>query len=356
MTVRNLSPQVFFEQLAARHRPRHVFTGTTKAAFRKWQRSLRPRVLATLGKAPTRVPPRPQLLVEWEEEDLVKQRWEIDVQPGLAAIVIVYRPAGLRRGERRPAILCCHGHGAHGKDPVMGLETTAGVADDIREHNYDYGRQMAHAGFVTYALDWLGFGERDARAKPFEYEGYDRRDPCNVHFLCATMMGTTVLAMNCHDGSRATDLVCKLPFVDAARLGVMGLSLGGTMTTWMMLTDRRFKAADNMCYAGPFHDIAFRTYNVCGSQVTPGLFGLCDLPHLHGLIAPRPLLMEIGIHDTCFEVDHTLAGHFTEVERIYAAAGAPDCLELDLFPGRHRWNGDRSVEFFRRHLRWPGPA
>lgn len=35
---------------------------------------------------------------------------------------------------------------------------------------------------------------------------------------------------------------------------------------------------------------------------------------------------------------------------IYAAAGVPDRLELDLFPGEHGWGGRKSVAFFRKHL------
>jgi hypothetical protein len=82
--------------------------------------------------------------------------------------------------------------------------------------------------------------------------------------------------------------------------------------------------------------------------VTPGIFALVDTPELQGLIAPRPLLAEIGIHDKCFHVDHTLGEHHKRLERIYKAAGAE--LELDLFPGTHAWGGNKSVAFFRKHL------
>jgi hypothetical protein len=76
---------------------------------------------------------------------------------------------------------------------------------------------------------------------------------------------------------------------------------------------------------------------------------LCDVPDLQGLCAPRPLLVEIGIHDECFHVDSATTC-FAEVEKIYSAAGARDNLELDLFEGGHRWGGRKSVEFFRKHL------
>ena len=91
-----------------------------------------------------------------------------------------------------------------------------------------------------------------------------------------------------------------------------------------------------------------RDVNFCGSQITPGLYELCDVPDLHGLIAPRPLLVEIGAYDECFKIESAMSC-FREVEKIYAAAGVRDRLELDLFEGGHRWGGNKSVEFFRKH-------
>ena len=349
-TRRTIDPYNYFEQLAAKHTPTRSFPKHQDEGFDKWKEITLPKVIKTLGKLPRPVPLNPELLVEWREDGLVKQRWVIDTQPGLSAVLYIFRPENLAEGERRPAILCCHGHGAHGKDPIMGITPDPDRKGVVDRANANYGLVMAKRGFVTYAIDWLGFGERSSAAKPFNYDGYGHRDPCNVTSMCATMLGTTLLAMNCHDASQATDFVCDQPYVDADNLGVMGLSLGGTMTTWMMLTDARFRAADVMCYAGPFYDVAYRTYNVCGSQVTPNLFGIVDTPDLLGMIAPRPMLVELGVYDSCFHIDHTLNDHYRRLEAIYASAGADNLLELDLFPFEHAWGDQKSDAFFRKHL------
>ena len=137
--------------------------------------------------------------------------------------------------------------------------------------------------------------------------------------------------------------------MDAERIGVMGLSFGGTMTTWMSICDERIKAADIICYSDRFADFGMRDNNFCGSQITPGIYELCDVPDLHGLIAPGPLLVEIGVYDDCFKVDSAMSC-FGEVEKIYAAAGASDKLELDLFEGGHQWSGKKSFDFFSKNL------
>jgi hypothetical protein len=155
--------------------------------------------------------------------------------------------------------------------------------------------------------------------------------------------------MNVHDGKCALDYLCQQSFVDSKNVGVMGLSFGGTMTTWMALMDDRIKAADIICYSDRFSDFGMRDVNFCGSQITPGVYELCDVPDLHGLIAPRPLLVEIGSYDDCFMIDSAMSC-YKEVEKIYGAAGAADRLELDLFEGGHKWGGNKSVAFFKKHL------
>lgn len=352
---RNLDPRQFYEATAAQHTPALTFDPDHGTAFQAWKQQTLPRVLETLGDTPAAVDPRPELLVEWQEDGLTKQRWAIDVQPHLSAIVLIYRPSDLTEGERRPALLCCHGHGDFGKDTVMGLGINDAQRLEIATQHNHYGLKMAQKGFVTYSLDWIGFGERNAQRKPSFYDGYYGRDICNVNQICATLLGRSVLGSNIHDAKAATDLVCRQPYVDADRLGVIGLSYGGTMSTWMMLADERFLASSVCCYTGPFHAIGYERYDICGSQITNGLFKLVDVADLQGLIAPRPLLLEVALHDRVFQIDPILQQHLPQLQRIYNAADAADRLTVDLFEGDHRWHGQHTDTFFRTHLHadWP---
>jgi dienelactone hydrolase len=231
----------------------------------------------------------------------------------------------------------------------MGNDSTPELRAHIALHNYNYGHQMAKAGYVTFAIDWIGFGERNDSHKPNYLSTNEGRDWCNLYYLHATMLGTTSLAINIAHGQAATDFACSLPFVDGSRLGVMGLSGGGTMTLWMALCDERFKAAEIMCYSDLWANFGIHDINYCGMQVAPGLFKLVDLPDLQGLLAPRPLIIDIAAKDTCFVVDSAMKC-YRHLEKIYRAAGASDRLELDLHPNEHGWGGAKSVGFFRKYL------
>ena len=336
-----------FVRQALAHRPTYRFDGKTQEQWRAWSAALRPQVLDTLGRLPDKIPPRPQVVAEWHADGLIKQKLCFEVEPGLSLFALLFRPA--EASGRLPAILCCHGHGPYGKDAVMGDRGDPERASHIKAFNYDYGLQMAQAGFVTMAIDWRGFGERNDRLAPFFHQSDEKRDLCNLHFLRASLMGQTMLGLNLHDASCALDLLCDQPFVDPDRLGVMGLSLGGTMATWIALREDRIRAADVIGYSDRFADFAIRDNNSCGSQMTPGLFKLCDVPDLQGLIAPRPLLIEIAVHDRCFQIDSAMSC-FRELESIYGAAGVRDRLELDLFEGGHAWGGRKSISFFQNNI------
>jgi len=349
MTIRNLSPQTMFEELAYAHKPSCRFD-PKKQNFAAWKKNTFPKVMATLGDFPPKVKLNPQLLAEWEEDGLRKQRWIIDVGRHISAVFQINIPGDLKPGARCAAILCCHGHGSHGKMPVMGDESSPAKREEVSRCNYNYGHQMAKAGFVTYAIDWIGFGERSDDNKPNRHGRAPRAgDWCDTYYLHATMLGMTSISINVIHGMAATDFACTFPFVDKTKLGVMGLSGGGTMSTWMALCDKRVKAAEIICYSDLWAYFGIRDINYCGMQVAPGLFKLVDLPDLQGLIAPKPLLVDIGIYDICFLVDGAMMC-FRQVEKIYKAAGVSRNLELDLFPGAHTWGGNKSVDFFRRHL------
>lgn len=345
--LRNQSPQDMFVNMARDHQPRYQFDAWD-GSFDDWKAAARPEVAKCLGTFPEAVDPNPELQIEWEEDGLRKQKWMIDVNPYLSATVLVFFPSDLKSDEERPALLCWHGHGDYGKESVMGNRSTPERRAAIEQSNYDYGLQMAQAGFVTYAVDWMGRGDLDDGSKPNWFNVSHGRDWCNIYYLHATMFGMSSISVNVGIGMAATSFVSGLPGV-SDRHGVMGLSGGGTMTVWSAFCDERIKAAEIICYSDLWEAFGMRDVNYCGMQVAPGLYALVDLPDLQGLLAPMPLLIDIGVRDTCFSIETALPCYH-RLEKIYSAAGASDQLALDLHPNEHGWGGNRSVEFFEKAL------
>jgi len=345
-SIRNLSPQLMFQHLAATRRPGFQFKDH-QGDFASWKSALKPKILDCLGTWPDLVDPNPELMAEWTDRGILKRRYLIDVGPGISAALVVAFPE--KRKGRLPAILCWHGHGQFGKDSVMGNSGDKEIATEISNHNYDYGFQMARAGFITFALDWMGFGERRDTDRLTIARG---RDWCNLYYLHATLLGMTPLSINLRQAQIATSFVCTLPEVDADRLGVMGISGGGTATLWTALTDDRFKAAEIICYSDLWEIFGFTNINYCGMQVAPGLYRYADVPDLQGLLAPLPLLVDIGAYDRCFLVDGAMKC-FHQVSAIYKAANAQDRLRLNLYADGHVWESSQSAAFFGAFLQRP---
>ena len=350
MTERNFSMVEYFNRQAKSLVPKYRFSGKSKEDFGKWQKALLAELKEALGPEPKRVDLNPQIEWEIKEEGLIKRCVVLDSEADYSMVALVYIPAGAKKDGSTPAILCNHGHShsGAGKDLVMGVRPAGDSKreEEIKQYNYDYGLQMAKRGYVTIAVDWRSWGER---GEPY-LEVYPERDPCNVHFIRGVIMGINLLRLDIWDGQRALDYLCGMEQVDAERIGAMGLSFGGTMTTWISLMDKRIKAADIICYSDRFADFAVGKANFCGSQILPRLFELCDVPDLHGLIAPRPLLVEMGTKDTCFELDSAM-NCYGEVEKIYTAAEARERLELDLFEGVHQFGGNKAFGFFDKYLK-----
>lgn len=341
MSKHNFSMVEYFNRKAQGHTPRYRFDGNNIKEFQAWKNQLLTELKRLLGPMPQDVPLNPEIISEVNEHGLIKRKVILNFEKNLSAPALVYIPESAK-SDPRPAILCNHGHCEYAKDSAMGVRLAGEPQrnNEIEERNLDYGLQMAKHGYVTMAIDYRGFGERSDPGNP-----YHSRDKCNINFIKASLMGTNLLTLNLFDAKRSIDYLCQLDCVDSNRIGTMGLSFGGTMTTWIAMMDDRIKAADIICYSCRFKNFAIADANFCGSQFIPGLFELCDVADLHGLIAPKPLLAEIGKQDRCFNVDEAIDCS-KEVSKIYKAAKVPQNYEVDLFDGGHQFSGKKALNFF----------
>jgi len=114
----------------------------------------------------------------------------------------IHLPAGFDAAKRYPAIITVA--------PAGGVkEQTAGL----------YARKMAQKGFVTLAFDASFIGESGGQPR-FKEDPYARTE----------------------DVRGAVDLLVTLPYVDDARIGVLGICAGGSYATAATMTERRIKA------------------------------------------------------------------------------------------------------------------
>ena len=299
-----------------------------------WRGRRRAGLVELLGAIPDRVPLALETLEVTECDGYRREKVVFDTEDTMSVPAYLLVPDD-RTGPGR-AVLAVHGHGP-GKDAVCGIEPTEAP-------NGDYAHQLAVRGYVVLAPDMRCFGERLDWNPPDHYA-------CDTNLVHAYMAGWSPLTQNLWDLARALDVLEGHPLVDPGRIGMAGLSYGGTVTLFLAAWDERVVAAVVSGYFSSWAESHKMPWNMCGSQVLPGMLGRLEHVDLGALVAPRPLLIESGTDDDIFPVA-TARAEVDKLRVVYDSLGAGDLLVHDVFDGGHQWHGVKAYEFLDR---WLGP-
>lgn len=193
----------------------------------------------------------------------------------------------------------------------------------------DYPVRLAERGYITFSPLLRTFGIRRGPERPLVGRGQ-----VGATFLHALLTGQNLLTCDVWDVMRAVDYLHTRPEVDTERLACVGFSYGGLVAAVAAALDERLHAA---IVSGLVTTLAERAFHcaVRAWHCLPGLLEYGDLPEILGLIAPRPLLLELGKGDEhCPEMAAAAAYHRTA--SLYAAANAERALSCHVRPGGHR--------------------
>ncbi|HSS10558.1 MAG TPA: acetylxylan esterase [Acidimicrobiales bacterium] len=336
---RNFSPWRWFERrlAAAVANPVDPCPVDRPDELAAWRRRGARRLRNLLGPLPAPVPLRVEVRSSVDcgtyRRDLIV--YDSEEEMSVPAYLLVPHT----RTRPGPAVLAQHGHGP-GKDEVCGL-----VPGQDGAARNDYAHQLAQRGYVVLAPDLRTFGERADWNPPNLYA-------CDLSHMHGTLLGYRLLALDLWDLARGLDLLVEHPLVDRRRLGMVGLSQGGTCTLFLAAWDRRVRAAVVSGYLNRWATCAALPWNMCGSQTLPGVVSALDHLELGALVAPRSLLVESGTEDAIFPSSAAVEVS-DQLRRVYQALGVADRMEIDVFEGGHGWHGERAYPFLAR---WLGPG
>jgi dienelactone hydrolase len=304
------------------------------AAIPAWVERCRMRLEELMGPEPTRVPLNVETLESTACDGYRRDKIVFDTEDTMSVPAYLLVPDARVEGLPGAAILACHGHGP-GKEQVVGLAHT-----DMP--NADYALALARRGYVVLAPDLRCFGERQDWNPEDHYA-------CDTNLVHAAMAGWNPLTQNVWDLRRSLDVLAEHPLVDSGRMGMVGISYGGTVTLFTAALDQRVAAAVVSGYFSSWAESHKMPWNMCGSQVLFGMLGRLEREDRGALVAPRPLMVETGTEDLLFPVA-AATGSVRRTRLVYAAQGVSDRLVHDVFEGGHQWHGTEALPFLDHWL------
>jgi dienelactone hydrolase len=277
--------------------------------------------------------------------------------------LLIYKPV-LKTTNRFPIVICLHGTG--------GSKDADGIKDLLN--------RFVKLGFMAVAIDARYHGER-VKAVP-GHNNYVEAIIKAWQNKDATQQQHPFYFDTVYDLWRLVDYLITRPDIDANRIGMMGISMGG-IETWMAASvDTRIKVAVPVISAQSFkwslenerwqgrartiwgaHEQAAKDLGDTGvnsnnvkalwDKLLPGILNEFDCPSMIRLFAPRPLL----ILNTEKDPNNPLPGAqiaFEAATNAYRSENALDKLQVDVEPNEpHRFTPkhiEMMIDWFRKWL------
>lgn len=228
-------------------------------------------------------------------------------------------PAVLCRPEGAgpfPVVLYCH---AHGNNYAIGKQELLTGRPALSQG--PYAAALVERGMAALAIDLPCFGERaghgeSALSKSLLWQG-------------DTLFGTMLREL-----ASAVDYLEDRCDMDAGRVAAVGISMGATLSWWLVALDERVKAvAEVCCFADLQTLVELGAHDEHGIYMTvPGLLPRFSSADIASLVVPRAHLCAIGELDS-LTPPPAIKAAVEPLERAYAAAGADDAWQLLIEPG-----------------------
>lgn len=286
----------------------------------EFKAAAREAVFDVLSYRPEKVDPKPEVVDRTDRGDHVREKVFFNTTPLFRVPAYVLIPKNLTKPA--PAVVDLHSHGGmflFGKEKVIDLGANHPAMTEYHAKNYD-GRptatELVRRGYVVISIDAFMFGERRYMADADHKYGWDRakytmdavrhlNQQCrgkettlakSMAFAGATWPGVVFW-----DDIRTVDYLTSRPEVDAARIGCVGISMGGYRSIYLSALDDRIRAGvvvGFMSSVRPMLKAHIDTHSWV--HFLPGLHRHLDLPDVSVMAAPRALMVQQCRKDRLF--------------------------------------------------------
>ena len=314
---------------------------STKADWEKRREEIKETLSQVIGEFPEKTPLNAKVVGISEKEDYRVEKIIFESQPNFYVTGALYIPNNLE--GKAPAIIHTIGHSLSA----------------FKRHHYQRSAiNFVKKGFVVFTFDPTGQDERVQYFSP-ELGKSDIGGTSVEHMymgLQTLLVGKTLANYFVWDGIRAIDYLVSRKEVDATRIGITGLSGGGTQAIFIAAFDERIYATAPSCFITSMK----RLFQSIGPQdaeqnLYNGLANKIDFADLLEVRVPKPALIVTTSRDF-FSVQGAKETE-QEVEKvynIYGAGGNFGRAEADSTHSMPSLNREARHRFFQKNLNLPG--
>ena len=320
-----------------------TFQATTREEAERWQGALRRKLTELVGGFPRHACTlHSQVLASHEFENYTRETIQFQSRPNMTVFGYLLLPKDF--SPPGPAMLCLAGHG-RGVDDIVGIEEDGRMRTEYGGYQNDFALQCVAHGYAALAIEQFGFGHRRDSAARQRGAG---NSSCQPSAGAAFLLGQTMVGWRVYDAMRALDYLATRPEIDSQRVGIMGISGGGTTTFFAAALDTRFKAAVVSGYFNTFRD-SILSLSHCIDNYIPSVLKYAEMSDIAGLIAPRAMFVESGTEDTIFPIEATRLA-VKRAKEIFGVFGADDKLGFEAFEAGHSFHGVGAFQFLNEVL------
>ena len=324
-------------QRQLRERKSEISAIRTVADAERRKKSVREKILRAMGGLPDyKGPLNPRTTGAIHGDAFTIEKLQYESLPGFFITADLYRP---NKPGRYPGILLQSGHTQEGKP-----ELQRGAIN------------LALKGFVVLAFDPMGGGEREQTySKELDRSAAGWTTMEHLQAEAQTLMvGQGLARYFIWDAVRSLDYLASRPDVDAARIGALGCSGGGALTTYIGALDPRVKAVAPACSTNSF-ELEFGRPTPMGEfhgeMSLPGFLAAgLDTADFVELAAPKPWII-LATEGDFFTPDAAKIV-YEEARNWYGLYDAEDKVQFFVGPGPHGTPLETREAVYRFMIRW----
>jgi len=318
-----------------------IATLKTEYQWLKRQQEVRQTLIELIGPFPEKTPLNPRIVGVINKKGYRLEKVIFESRPNFYVTACLFIPDGLT--GRTPAILNPIGHS---DDGFRGQLYQTVILNLVKK------------GFIVLTYDPISQGERLQYFDPEIGRSRIGWSTCEHSYIGTQcfISGISFARYCIWDGIRAIDYLLTRDEVDSGRIGVNGISGGGTRTSYISAFDERVLAAAPECYITGFRRLMESIGPQDGEQnLYHAIAKSIDHADLLEVRAPKPALIMSTTRD--FFSIQGARETYKEVKKAYKAFGKEDnfCMTEDDAPhDSTRKNREAMYAFFQKHLNLPG--